>query len=64
MCAEVSQMTRPVDALTSVIDGPGFRAPMRTRAHEASPGVGAEHGVAHGDAVERRTAELWMTVRS
>jgi hypothetical protein len=27
---------------------PVFRAPMRARAHDAPPGAGAEHGVAHG----------------
>ena len=27
---------------------PVYRAPMRARAHDAPPGVGAEHGVAHG----------------
>ena len=27
---------------------PVFRAPMRARAHDAPPGVGAEHGVADG----------------
>jgi hypothetical protein len=25
-----------------------FRAPMRARAHDAPPGTGAEHGLAHG----------------
>ena len=27
---------------------PVFRAPMRAREHDAPPGTGAEHGVAHG----------------
>jgi hypothetical protein len=27
---------------------PVFRAPMRARGHDALPGVGADHGVAHG----------------
>jgi hypothetical protein len=42
---------------------PVFRAPMRARAHDAPPGAGAEHGVAHGivgigDTAEARISRL------
>jgi hypothetical protein len=42
---------------------PVFRAPMRARAHDAPPGVGAEHGLAHGivgigDTAEARIARF------
>jgi hypothetical protein len=36
---------------------PVFRAPMRARAHDAPPGAGAEHGVAHGFVAIGDTAE-------
>jgi hypothetical protein len=36
---------------------PVFRAPMRARGHDAPPGAGAEHGLAHGVVAIGDTAE-------